>query len=138
MQSQTFARTLSIMIGGSGEKYPLKLVAKHADRYNHPCGSIDLLKRKISKSEEHCATIGLISYLEIQLVCGFLLPIVGASIICFPLVNLLLFFLHGCLNQYYHKSFSMFTNSLKVATITFILSALFLKLQKLLSNLISR
>ena|SRR5918912_1082920 len=78
MQSQTFARTLSIMIRGSGEKYLLKLVAKHADRYNHPCGSIELLKRKISKSKEHCATIGLISYLEIQLVYEFLLPIVGA------------------------------------------------------------
>src|SRR5207247_699105 len=45
------------MIGGSGEKYLLKVVAKHADRYNHPCGSVELLKRKISKLKEHCATI---------------------------------------------------------------------------------
>lgn len=48
----------TIMIGGSGEKYLLKVVAKHADRYNHPCGSVELLKRKISKLKEHCATIG--------------------------------------------------------------------------------
>ena len=46
------------MIGGSGEKHLLKVVAKHADRYNHPCGSIELLKRKISILKEHCATIG--------------------------------------------------------------------------------
>jgi F420-dependent oxidoreductase-like protein len=48
----------TIMIGGSGEKYLLRVVAKHADRYNHPCGSVDLLKRKISKLKEHCASIG--------------------------------------------------------------------------------
>jgi alkanesulfonate monooxygenase SsuD/methylene tetrahydromethanopterin reductase-like flavin-dependent oxidoreductase (luciferase family) len=46
------------MIGGSGEKYLLRVVAKHADRYNHTCGSVDLLKRKISKLKEHCASIG--------------------------------------------------------------------------------
>jgi len=34
------------------------VVAKHADRYNHPCGSVKLLKRMISKLKEHCATIG--------------------------------------------------------------------------------
>ncbi|HET7389896.1 MAG TPA: TIGR03560 family F420-dependent LLM class oxidoreductase [Nitrososphaeraceae archaeon] len=48
----------TIMIGGSGEKYLLKVVAKHADIYNHPCGSVELLKRKISKLKEHCAAIG--------------------------------------------------------------------------------
>ena len=48
----------TIMIGGSGEKYLLRVVAKHADRYNHPCGSVNLLKRKISKLKEHCARIG--------------------------------------------------------------------------------
>src|SRR5207249_10675271 len=46
------------MIGGSGEKYLLRVVAKHADRYNHPCRSVDLLKQKISKLKEHCARIG--------------------------------------------------------------------------------
>jgi alkanesulfonate monooxygenase SsuD/methylene tetrahydromethanopterin reductase-like flavin-dependent oxidoreductase (luciferase family) len=40
----------TIMIGGSGEKHLLKVVAKHADRYNHPCGSVELLKQKISKA----------------------------------------------------------------------------------------
>ena len=45
-----------VMIGGEGEKYLLKVVAKHADRYNHPCGSVQILKRKISKG--HCAAIG--------------------------------------------------------------------------------
>jgi F420-dependent oxidoreductase-like protein len=48
----------TIMIGGSGEKHLLKVVAKHADRYNHPCGSVELLKQKISKLKEHCVTIG--------------------------------------------------------------------------------
>jgi F420-dependent oxidoreductase-like protein len=48
----------TIMIGGSGEKYLLKVVAKHADRYNHPCGSTELLKRKISILKEHCAETG--------------------------------------------------------------------------------
>ena len=47
-----------IMIGGSGEKYLLKVVVKHADSYNHPCGFAQLLKRKISKLKEHCAEIG--------------------------------------------------------------------------------
>jgi len=48
----------TIMIGGSGEKYLLRVVAKHADRYNHPCGSADVLKQKISKLKEHCVSIG--------------------------------------------------------------------------------
>jgi F420-dependent oxidoreductase-like protein len=47
-----------IMIGGEGEKYLLKVVAKHADRYNHPCGSAQVLKRKISIIKEHCTSIG--------------------------------------------------------------------------------
>jgi len=47
----------TIMIGGSGEKYLLKVVVRHADRFNHPCGSAGLIKRKISKLKEHCATI---------------------------------------------------------------------------------
>lgn len=47
-----------IMIGGEGERYLLKVVAKHADRYNHPCGSIQVLKRKISIIKELCASTG--------------------------------------------------------------------------------
>jgi alkanesulfonate monooxygenase SsuD/methylene tetrahydromethanopterin reductase-like flavin-dependent oxidoreductase (luciferase family) len=41
-----------IMIAGEGERYLLKVVAKHADRYNHSCGSIQVLKRKISIIKE--------------------------------------------------------------------------------------
>jgi len=47
-----------VMIGGEGEKYLLKVVAKHANRYNNPCGSVQILKRKISILKEHCAAIG--------------------------------------------------------------------------------
>jgi len=36
----------------------LKVVAKHANRYNHPCGSVQVLKRKISLIKEHCTSIG--------------------------------------------------------------------------------
>ena len=55
-----------IMIGGEGEKYLLKVVAKHADRYNHPCGSVQVLKRKISIIKEHCTSIGR-NYKDIEL-----------------------------------------------------------------------
>jgi F420-dependent oxidoreductase-like protein len=47
-----------VMIGGSGEKYLLKVVARHANRYNHPAGSSEILKRKISVIIEHCNAIG--------------------------------------------------------------------------------
>jgi alkanesulfonate monooxygenase SsuD/methylene tetrahydromethanopterin reductase-like flavin-dependent oxidoreductase (luciferase family) len=47
-----------IMVGGEGERYLLKVVAKHADRYNHPSGSVQVLKRKISIIKEHCTSIG--------------------------------------------------------------------------------
>ena len=47
-----------IMVGGSGEKYLLKVVAKHADRYNLFFGSPDEMKRKISILKEYCNTIG--------------------------------------------------------------------------------
>jgi F420-dependent oxidoreductase-like protein len=46
----------TIMIGGSGEKYLLKVAAKYADRYNHPGGGdAKVLKRKISILKEYCA-----------------------------------------------------------------------------------
>jgi F420-dependent oxidoreductase-like protein len=47
-----------IMVGGEGERYLLKIAAKHADRYNHPCGTIETLKRKISSLKEYCISIG--------------------------------------------------------------------------------
>src|SRR5919197_392850 len=47
-----------IMVGGSGEKYLLKVVAKHADRYNLFFGSPDEMKRKISLLKKYCNSIG--------------------------------------------------------------------------------
>jgi F420-dependent oxidoreductase-like protein len=47
-----------IMVGGSGERYLLKVVAKHADRYNLFFGSPDEMKRKISLLKEYCNSIG--------------------------------------------------------------------------------
>jgi F420-dependent oxidoreductase-like protein len=47
-----------IMIGGSGEKYLLKVVAKHADRYNLFFGSPEKMKRKISILKGYCKDIG--------------------------------------------------------------------------------
>jgi F420-dependent oxidoreductase-like protein len=47
-----------IMVGGSGEKYLLKVVAKHANRYNLFFGSPDEMKRKISLLKEYCGSVG--------------------------------------------------------------------------------
>ena len=47
-----------IMIGGSGEQYLLKVVAKHADRYNLFFGSPEKMKRKISILKGCCKDIG--------------------------------------------------------------------------------
>ena len=41
-----------------GGEYILKVVAKHADRYNLFFGSPDLMKRKISILRDYCNTIG--------------------------------------------------------------------------------
>ena len=46
-----------IMVGGSGEKYLLKVVAKHADRYNLFFGSPEEMKRKISILNEYGTSI---------------------------------------------------------------------------------
>ena len=54
-----------IMIGGSGEKYLLKVVAKHADRYNLFFGTTNEMKTKISLLKEYCNSIGR-DYKEIQ------------------------------------------------------------------------
>jgi F420-dependent oxidoreductase-like protein len=43
-----------IMVGGSGEKHLLKVVAKHADRYNLFFGSPDEMRRKIYVLKEYC------------------------------------------------------------------------------------
>ena len=47
-----------IMVGGSGEKHLLKVVAKHADRYNLFFGSPNEMKRKISILKEYCSSFG--------------------------------------------------------------------------------
>jgi alkanesulfonate monooxygenase SsuD/methylene tetrahydromethanopterin reductase-like flavin-dependent oxidoreductase (luciferase family) len=46
-----------IMIGGSGEKYLLKVAAKHADRYNLFFGSPGDMRRKISVLKEYCKSL---------------------------------------------------------------------------------
>lgn len=47
-----------IMVGGSGEKYLLRVVAKHANRYNHAFVSPEDVRRKISILKDHCTIIG--------------------------------------------------------------------------------
>lgn len=46
-----------IMIGGSGEKLTLKVVARHADQWN-TFGSPELFRHKIAVLHEHCAAVG--------------------------------------------------------------------------------
>jgi F420-dependent oxidoreductase-like protein len=48
----------NIMVGGTGEKHLLGVVAKHADRYNHPFAPPEQVKRKISVLKDRCDTIG--------------------------------------------------------------------------------
>jgi F420-dependent oxidoreductase-like protein len=47
-----------IMVGGSGEKYLLRIVAKHANRYNQAFVSPEDLRRKNSILDDHCASVG--------------------------------------------------------------------------------
>jgi len=46
-----------IMIGGSGEKVLLRLVAEHADRWNFG-GSVDEFRSKLPILEAHCQAVG--------------------------------------------------------------------------------
>jgi F420-dependent oxidoreductase-like protein len=46
-----------ILVGGSGEKKTLKIVAKYADACNL-FGSIETVKRKLDILKEHCKTVG--------------------------------------------------------------------------------
>jgi F420-dependent oxidoreductase-like protein len=46
-----------IMMGGSGEKLMLKVIAKHADQWN-TFGSPEVFRHKIEVLKEHCATVG--------------------------------------------------------------------------------
>ena len=60
-----------IIVGGTGEKYLLKIVAKHADTYNHPFGSPLEIRKKITVLKEHCNDLRK-SYNDIEL--SVLLP----------------------------------------------------------------
>ena len=46
-----------ILIGGSGEKVMLGIVAKYADRWNCPAG-YDSFERKLNALKEHCKAVG--------------------------------------------------------------------------------
>ena len=46
-----------IMVGGSGERYTLKIIAKYADACNL-FGSAETIKRKLSVLKEHCKSVG--------------------------------------------------------------------------------
>src|SRR5262249_21762078 len=46
-----------IMIGGSGERLTLKVIAKHADQWN-TFGSPEVFRHKINVLGEHCAAVG--------------------------------------------------------------------------------
>ena len=47
----------AIMIGGSGEKLTLRIVAKHADQWN-TFGSPEVFRQKIKILGDHCAAVG--------------------------------------------------------------------------------
>jgi alkanesulfonate monooxygenase SsuD/methylene tetrahydromethanopterin reductase-like flavin-dependent oxidoreductase (luciferase family) len=47
-----------ITLGGSGEQLMLRVVAKHADIYNGPGGSPEVIAHKNRVLDEHCAEVG--------------------------------------------------------------------------------
>jgi len=47
-----------IMIGGGGEKLTLRVVAKHADWWNFPGGTLENYAHKLDVLREHCETVG--------------------------------------------------------------------------------
>jgi len=55
-----------ILIGGSGEKVTLKIVAKHADIWNYSGGDVETFRHKVEVLKGHCETVGR-DFGEIQL-----------------------------------------------------------------------
>jgi len=47
-----------IMIGGTGEKRMLKIVARHADDWNYPGGTPEDFTHKMNVLDAHCADVG--------------------------------------------------------------------------------
>ncbi|HEY3992605.1 MAG TPA: LLM class F420-dependent oxidoreductase [Ktedonobacteraceae bacterium] len=50
--------TPPFVIGGSGEKLTLRIVAQYADIWNFVGGDIDYFKQKSATLDEHCAVVG--------------------------------------------------------------------------------
>jgi alkanesulfonate monooxygenase SsuD/methylene tetrahydromethanopterin reductase-like flavin-dependent oxidoreductase (luciferase family) len=59
---------LPIMIGGSGEKKTLRIVATYADMWN-AMGTVETLRHKVEVLREHCAAVGR-NFAEIELTVG--------------------------------------------------------------------
>lgn len=47
-----------IMVGGTGEKHLLRIVARHADIYNHPFATPGEVQRRLKVLQDHCDSIG--------------------------------------------------------------------------------
>lgn len=47
-----------IMIGASGEQLALRVVARHADWYNTPSGTIEMVRHKLDVLRGHCEAVG--------------------------------------------------------------------------------
>ncbi len=64
---------IPIMIGGSGEKKTLRMVAQYADESNLSSGSIDEIPRKLDALAAHCERLGRdrseIKVTKLQMVC---------------------------------------------------------------------
>src|SRR5699024_8371947 len=47
-----------ILIGGSGEKVTLKIVAKHANIWNYSGGDLETFRHKVEVLKQHCEDVG--------------------------------------------------------------------------------
>ena len=47
-----------VMVGGSGEKYLLQVVAQHADWWNYPFVDTETYSQKQAALRNHCRTVG--------------------------------------------------------------------------------